>query len=121
MAVVPSAPMACRPLRLSDGGVRPATLAVTVPSCGIDGRGDDEEDREGCMSSSSSASSLDADTPPGVEGVEDKARSSAMADSWSALTDGEKITPRLEGEAGAGDGGAEAARTGTSACANSSC
>ena len=38
-----------------------------------------------------------------------------------SLNEREKITPRLEGEAGAGDGGAEAARTGTSARANSSC
>ena len=121
VAVVPSAPMACRPLRLSDGGVRPTIVAVPMaPSAGVDGRGNDEEDREGCMSSSGSASSLDADTPPGVEGVEDKARSSAMADSWSALTDEEKITPRRVGEAGAGDGGAKATCTGTSACANSS-
>ena len=48
---------------------------------GVDGSDDDVEDREGCASSSSAAIAPVADAPPGDDGVDDKARSSAIASS----------------------------------------
>ena len=96
-------------------------MAVPVaPSGGVDGGGDDEEDHEGCMSASGSTRALDAGAPPGVGSVEDKARNSAIADSWSTLTDGEKITPCQVGDVGVGDGGGEATHIRASACTNPS-
>ena len=41
--------------------------------------------------------------PPCGGGVDDNVHSSAMEDSWLARMDGEKITPRLVGEAGVDD------------------
>ena len=56
-------------------------------------------------------------TPPGDGGVDDNARSSALADSWLARMDGEKITPRRVGETGVGDGGGDGALAFTSVVA----
>lgn len=74
-----------------------------APRGGVGGCDKGEGDPEGCTSATAPSNegddvggieALDTVTPPGVEGVEEKACSSAIADSRSARTAGENNTPR---------------------------